>query len=109
VIAVVNRYLDVRGITAGPLIRLRRYPERGVQPVWIGRRFTELCYSAGIKARPRDGVSCHAGRHTLATWLWEKTGDAALVAEVLGHADLSQIPRYVRSANHDRIRAALEA
>jgi site-specific recombinase XerC len=108
VLAVINRYIDARGITAGPLIRLRRYPERGVQPVWVGRRFSELAYAAGVKSRGLDGVSHHSMRHSLATRIWMETGDAVTVADILGHADLSQIPRYVRSANHERMRAALE-
>lgn len=107
--AVLNRYLAVHQVTAGPLIRLRRYPERGVQPVWIGRRFTELAYRAGIKSKTRDGVSHHAMRRSLATKLWVLTGDVILVADVLGHADLGQLRHYVRSMDTERMRDALEA
>lgn len=108
-LVVLERYLAARQVTAGPLIRLRRYPERGVQPVWIGRRFSELAYRAKIKTRPRDAVSHHSMRHSLATRLWVTTGDAVLVADVLGHQDLGQLRRYVHSMDTERMRAALDA
>jgi integrase len=56
-------------------------------------------------------------RHTAATWLRQATGDARLVAEYLGHADLSTVSRYAHVAPaelHDAAdaiaaRAGLEA
>ncbi|MHB2000903.1 MAG: tyrosine-type recombinase/integrase [Solirubrobacteraceae bacterium] len=37
-------------------------------------------------------------RHTAATWLRQATGDTRLVAEYLGHADLSTVSRYAHVA-----------
>jgi hypothetical protein len=36
-------------------------------------------------------VTAHTLRHASATWLREATGDTRLVAEYLGHADLSSV------------------
>jgi site-specific recombinase XerD len=44
---------------------------------------------AGIKKR----VTAQTLRHTAATWLRQQTGDARLVAEFLGQADLSTVAR----------------
>lgn len=49
---------------------------------------------AGIENR----VTAHTLRHTAATWLRQQTGDARLVAEFLGHADLSTVARYAHVA-----------
>src|SRR6185295_7478293 len=43
-------------------------------------------------------------RHTAATWLRQERGDTRLVAEYLGHADLSTVARYAhvdRDELHD--------
>jgi Phage integrase family len=39
-------------------------------------------------------VTAHTLRHTAATWLRQERGDTRLVAEYLGHADLSTVARY---------------
>jgi integrase/recombinase XerC len=39
-------------------------------------------------------VTAHTLRHTAATWLRQEVGDTRLVAEYLGHADLSTVARY---------------
>jgi integrase len=43
-------------------------------------------------------VTAHTLRHTSATWLRQATGDTRLVAEHLGHADLSTVSRYAHVA-----------
>ncbi|HEX3391550.1 MAG TPA: tyrosine-type recombinase/integrase [Solirubrobacteraceae bacterium] len=43
-------------------------------------------------------VTAHTLRHTAATWLRQATGDTRLVAEYLGHADLSTVSRYAHVA-----------
>ncbi len=53
-------------------------------------------------------VTAHTLRHTAATWLRQATGDARLVAEYLGHADLSTVSRYAHVA-HDELHAAATA
>lgn len=49
---------------------------------------------AAERARLEKRVTAHTLRHTAATWLRQSTGDARLVAEYLGHADLSTVSRY---------------
>lgn len=53
-------------------------------------------------------VTAHTLRHTAATWLRQETGDTRLVAEYLGHADLSTVSRYAHVAS-DELRAGVEA
>jgi site-specific recombinase XerD len=53
--------------------------------------------------------SAHGLRHTVATQLVRDHGrDLALVADILGHADVKTTRRYARSELEER-RAALEA
>jgi integrase/recombinase XerC len=49
--------------------------------------------------------TAHTLRHTASTWLRQATGDARLVAEYLGHADLSTVSRYAHVA-HDELHDA---
>jgi site-specific recombinase XerD len=51
-------------------------------------------------------VTAHTLRHTAATWLRQATGDARLVAEFLGHADLSTVSRYAHVAPDELHEAA---
>lgn len=107
--AELDRYLSWAGVTAGPLLRLPRYPERGVSAPWVGRRVTLLCYAAGIKARPRDGVSTHALRHSLATDMHESGASVLAIRDVLGHRSLVTTEIYVRGMGVEQLRAAMEA
>jgi site-specific recombinase XerD len=59
-------------------------------------------------ARLEKHVTAHTLRHTAATWLREATGDTRLVAEYLGHADLSTVSRYAHVA-HGELHAAAQA
>jgi integrase len=76
-------------------------------PVFCGLEGARLqpTILAGIIARAASRadldkhVTAHTLRHTAATWLREATGDARLVAEYLGHADLSTVSRYAHVAD----------
>lgn len=46
-------------------------------------------------------VTAHTLRHTAATWLRQATGDTRLVAEYLGHADLSTVNLYAHVASEE--------
>jgi len=67
---------------------------------------------AGIirRAATRAGISkhvtAHTLRHTAATWLRQATGDTRLVAEYLGHSDLSTVSRYAHVASEELHTAA---
>src|SRR5207244_2491512 len=82
-------------ITFGPcLLRPSRRsasagdPRRHHPPGDIARRITKH-------------VTAHTLRHTAATWLRQATGEARLVAEYLGHADLSTVSRYAHVASEE--------
>ena len=51
-------------------------------------------------------MTAHTLRHTAATWLRQATGDTRLVAEYLGHADLSTVSRYAHVADEELHTAA---
>ncbi len=104
------------GALAGELraLEAERRPS-AADPVFIGLQGRRLqpTILAGIVRRSaqRAGiekhVTAHTLRHTAATWLRQATGDARLVAEYLGHADLSTVSRYAHVAS-DELRAGAE-
>ena len=51
-------------------------------------------------------VTAHTLRHTAATWLRQERGDTRLVAEYLGHADLSPVARYAHVDRQELFTAA---
>lgn len=54
-----------------------------------------------VRAGLEKHVTAHTLRHTAATWLRQATGDTRLVAEYLGHADLSTVSRYAHVTTHE--------
>jgi integrase/recombinase XerD len=100
-------------------LRSERKP-RPADPVFCGLEGSRLqpTILAGIIARAASRaelpkhVTAHTLRHTAATWLREATGDARLVAEYLGHADLSTVTRYTHVADaqlHDATQILADA
>jgi site-specific recombinase XerD len=90
-------------------------PARDRGPLWISRTGEQLSVRSITKlvtkvmAAADVHETAHGLRHTLATQLVRDHGrDLALVADVLGHADVKTTRRYARSQLEDR-RAALEA
>jgi integrase/recombinase XerD len=87
----------------------RRIAPPNTDPVFCGlagRRLQPKVLAAIIKrAAERAGldkrVTAHTLRHTAATWLRQETGDTRLVAEYLGHADLSTVSRYAHVAERE--------
>lgn len=67
---------------------------RRPQPTVLAAIISRSARRAGIDKR----VTAHTLRHTAATWLRQDTGDTRLVAEHLGHADLSTVARYTHVA-----------
>lgn len=66
------------------------------------RRFTVWLERAGVQRH----ASLHALRHTLATGLYRRTGDIALVQAALGHRAIASTMIYAR-VDEDRLRAAM--
>jgi integrase/recombinase XerC len=54
----------------------------------------DIIRRAAARAGIEKHVTAHTLRHTAATWLRQELGDTRLVAEYLGHADLSTVSRY---------------
>lgn len=101
----------------GRLERLRDEREASPSdPVFCGLAGARLqpTILAGIirRATTRAGISkhvtAHTLRHTAATWLRQATGDTRLVAEYLGHSDLSTVSRYAHVASEE-LHAATQA
>jgi site-specific recombinase XerC len=86
--------------TAGSVLGLR--PER------ISLLVSAWMQAAGLKADSYDGRSAHALRHTAASNLLDATKDVRLVQGFLGHSNVSVTDRYLRVANLDDLRQALE-
>jgi integrase/recombinase XerC len=54
----------------------------------------DIIRRAARRAGLEKHVTAHTLRHTAATWLRQELGDTRLVAEYLGHSDLSTVARY---------------
>lgn len=65
-----------------------------LQPTALARIISRCASRASVSKH----VTAHTLRHTGATWLRQATGDTRLVAEYLGHADLSTVSRYAHVA-----------
>ena len=86
-------------------------PEAPVFCGLAGRRLQQTILAEIIRrATKRAGlekhVTAHTLRHTAATWLRQELGDTRLVAEYLGHADLSTVSRYAHVAREELFAAA---
>ena len=66
----------------------------------------EIIRRATKRAGLEKHVTAHTLRHTAATWLRQELGDTRLVAEYLGHADLSTVSRYAHVARAELFAAA---
>ena len=75
-----------------------------LQPTVLARTISRCASRAGLTKH----VTAHTLRHTAATWLRQATGDTRLVAEYLGHADLSTVSRYAHVASEE-MHAAVQA
>jgi site-specific recombinase XerD len=75
-----------------------------LQPTALVRVVSRCATRAELAKR----VTAHSLRHTAATWLRQATGDMRLVAEYLGHADLSTVGRYAQVAT-EGMHAAVQA
>jgi site-specific recombinase XerD len=65
-----------------------------------------IIHRSAARAGIDKHVTAHTLRHTAATWLRQATGDTRLVAEYLGHADLSTVARYAHVAEEELHAAA---
>lgn len=73
-----------------------------LQPKVLAAIIGRAVERAGIEKK----VTAHTLRHTAASWLRQATGDTRLVAEYLGHADLTTVSRYTHVAGDELHEAA---
>ena len=66
----------------------------------------DIIRRAAKRAGIEKHVTAHTLRHTAATWLRQERGDTRLVAEYLGHADLSTVVRYAHVDREELFEAA---
>jgi integrase/recombinase XerC len=66
----------------------------------------DIIRRAAKRAGIEKHVTAHTLRHTAATWLRQELGDTRLVAEYLGHADLSTVSRYAHVERDELFAAA---
>jgi integrase/recombinase XerD len=66
-----------------------------------GNVLADVIRRSARRARLAKHVTAHTLRHTAATWLRQATGDTRLVAEYLGHADLSTVSRYAHVTSRE--------
>lgn len=104
----LRRYLVECPPVPGPLIRSYNHPRRGIGPHHISCLVSEWMRAAGVKARPRDGVSGHALRRTAATDVAQESKDPRAVAAMLGHANLASIDSYLARLHAEQLRPVME-
>jgi integrase/recombinase XerC len=66
----------------------------------------DIIRRAAARAGIEKHVTAHTLRHTAATWLRQERGDTRLVAEYLGHSDLSTVARYAHVDREELFAAA---
>jgi integrase len=94
-------------------LRAARQPEP-TDPVFCGLEggrlqetiLADIIRRAANRAGIEKHVTAHTLRHTAATWLRQALGDTRLVAEYLGHADLSTVARYAHVDRKELFTAA---
>jgi site-specific recombinase XerD len=104
--AAIASYLDQVGWRAGPIIRGPRGGQ--VTANALSTQVSALMATAGVKSRPRDGISAHALRHTAASDVMDRCHDVRTVQAMLGHASIATTEIYLRRANLGQLRQAME-
>jgi integrase/recombinase XerD len=104
-----ERYLLGLGVRwAGPLLRQRRFPAKGVSGQYLSDEFREIAFAARVKRAAGDGVSFHALRHTCATDVYRACKDILIVRDLLGHSDVKTTDGYTAGQRVEVIAEASE-
>jgi site-specific recombinase XerD len=93
--AALDDYLDEWPASAGPLVRSYRQCHRALAADTISGMVAQWMWEAGIKRKPRDGVSAHACRHTAATDMLRGGAHLRDVQAALGHASIKNTEVYL--------------
>lgn len=91
----VIEHLSVQGTVAGPLLRSYQFPQRGLHPDTVSTIVRRAMEDAGVKHRPRDGVSPHALRHSALTDMLRHGAHIRDVQAVAGHEHISATETYL--------------
>lgn len=90
----LHEYLMEHPVTAGPLVR--SYTRRqALSAGSISRLVSGWMLDSGVKLAPRDGVSAHSNRHTMATDMLLGGAHLRDVQAALGHRHLSNTEVYL--------------
>lgn len=95
------------GRRKGPVIASYQPPHSNLRPGSLSALVREWMTDAGVKARPGDGVSAHACRHTTAQDLVDQGVDLRVVQRLLGHRSVRTTEDYTRR-DPPGLRAAIE-
>lgn len=95
----LHSYLMEHPCAAGPLVR--SYTRRqSLSAGSISRLVSGWMLEAGVKLAPRDGVSAHSNRHTMATDMLLSGAHLRDVQAALGHAHLATTESYIPLVVH---------
>lgn len=90
----LHEYLSEYPCTAGPLVR--SYTQlQSLTPGSISRLVSGWMLDSGVKSAPRDGISAHCNRHTMASDMLRNGAHLRDVQAALGHAHLATTETYI--------------
>lgn len=95
-VQAIDRYLVDEGHRAGPLVRNRVRPDRGLTPHTVGDLVAGWMADAGVKQAPGDGRSMHALRHSCANHMLDEGATLPEVQQMLGHSSVRNTEVYTR-------------
>lgn len=108
VLTAIDTYLAESGHTSGPLIRPVRGPIRPLSPSRISHFAIQAIRDAGVKIRKGDGRTAHGLRAAAASELYDTCRDPRIVQQFLRHAHLQTTSVYLRRAEQEQVRKAVE-
>jgi site-specific recombinase XerC len=103
VAAVLNQWLEERGLRPGPLIPSQR---GRLSPGWVSRKTALVMEAAGVH-QMGDGRSAHALRHTALSDVLDRCGNVRTVQQMAGHQSLATTEIYLRRTNLAQLREAM--
>lgn len=94
-------YLTLEGHRAGPLVRSKKHPDRGITAHTLGQMVSDWMAEAGVKRAPRDGKSGHALRHSTAHHMMDNGASVREVQQALRHTSIRSTEVYLRGRVED--------
>lgn len=92
----IEAYLLEVGHTAGPLVRSKVHPDRGITPHTLGELVSRWMADSGVKQAPGDGRTAHALRHSCANHLMDMGATTEQVQQALRHRSIRSTEVYTR-------------